>query len=346
MKENVDVVIITALDIERNAMLKYLPQSERVVNRGRIYYRTRLFKGGDDHLNIVLLSLPHMGNINSSIAVTQAIEVWNPRFIISVGIAGGIKNDDAQLGDLIVAEQVVYYENAKKVDIDTIRRYSSQPSSMELLNYSHNLNTDEWFLNVAVNPPIELKRKPKIYFGPVLTGEKVISSKVFLDEMKKVFPKSIGIEMEGYGIALASFQSVNRPGFLLIKSICDWADNSKNDDWQQYAAHISASYTVSFLKSLIVSTFDWDRNRKQLQKKEKKIYDGKMKICLCRNLLDDWHDLADYFDIPLNHRKRFIQGRECQGIWEWLETRNKLFAITEALKFINREDLLNCFDSE
>ena len=115
MRENVDLVVITALDIERNAMLRYLPNAERIVNRGRVYYRTKLFKGSDEYLDVLLLSLPYMGNVSASIAVTQAIEVWNPRFIILAGIAGGFKSDEAQLGDLIIAEAVSITKMQKKL---------------------------------------------------------------------------------------------------------------------------------------------------------------------------------------------------------------------------------------
>jgi hypothetical protein len=56
---------------------------------------------------------------------------------------------------------------------------------------------------------------------------------------------------------------------------------------------------------------------------------------------DEWEDLADYYDIPLDERKHFRRGRECQDIWKWLENRKKLGGLPDALKTIGREDLID-----
>jgi hypothetical protein len=71
-------------------------------------------------------------------------------------------------------------------------------------------------------------------------------------------------------------------------------------------------------------------------------YSGKTKISLCKRLGDSWQDLADYFEIPC---QQFEQGRECRAIWKWLANRNRLQKLPEALKYIEREDLLEIFQS-
>lgn len=75
-------------------------------------------------------------------------------------------------------------------------------------------------------------------------------------------------------------------------------------------------------------------------------YPGTSKIKFCRRLREYWQDLADYFDIPVHHRAQFSQGRECQAIWEWLKDRNKLQELPDALKFIERDDLLSIFKTK
>ncbi|MDM8558246.1 hypothetical protein [Candidatus Parabeggiatoa sp. HSG14] len=70
------------------------------------------------------------------------------------------------------------------------------------------------------------------------------------------------------------------------------------------------------------------------------VYSGRSKIELCQRLLKDWQDLADYFEIPHYERSQFEKGRECQAIWKWLEKKNKLQDLPEALKYIKRKDLL------
>jgi len=73
---------------------------------------------------------------------------------------------------------------------------------------------------------------------------------------------------------------------------------------------------------------------------------GKIKIQFCRRLGADWQDLADYLKIPPHRRNQFQQGRECQAIWEWLEEREKLDTLKEALDVLDRQDLVKLLNTD
>lgn len=62
-----------------------------------------------------------------------------------------------------------------------------------------------------------------------------------------------------------------------------------------------------------------------------KPFPGSAKVDFCDNLGDDWVRLADYFEIPLRDQRRFRQGEEGRGIWEWLENRRRLRELPQAL---------------
>jgi hypothetical protein len=68
-------------------------------------------------------------------------------------------------------------------------------------------------------------------------------------------------------------------------------------------------------------------------------YSGKIKIEICRRLVRDWRDLADYFEIQPYDRSRFTHGSEPQGVWEWLEDHNRLAELAQGLAAIGRDDL-------
>lgn len=53
--------------------------------------------------------------------------------------------------------------------------------------------------------------------------------------------------MEGYGVSKAAWQSFERVRHLVIRSICDLADSSKNNEWHPYAAAVAAGYAKHFL---------------------------------------------------------------------------------------------------
>jgi hypothetical protein len=70
------------------------------------------------------------------------------------------------------------------------------------------------------------------------------------------------------------------------------------------------------------------------------VFTGRQKLAFARRLRDNWQDLADYFDIATDQRHSFTPGREPQGVWEWLDARQRLPELPEALRYIDRADIV------
>ena len=70
------------------------------------------------------------------------------------------------------------------------------------------------------------------------------------------------------------------------------------------------------------------------------VFTGRQKLAFARRLGNNWQDLADYFDIATDQRHSFASGREPQGVWEWLEARQRLTELPAALRFIDRADIV------
>jgi hypothetical protein len=90
----------------------------------------------------------------------------------------------------------------------------------------------------------------------VASGEKVVADSHLMAELASSWSRLVAIEMEAYGTALAAYQASNPPGVLMVKSLCDWADESKNDNWQEYAADAAAAFTISLLGAVKVHRFN------------------------------------------------------------------------------------------
>lgn len=63
---------------------------------------------------------------------------YNPRMWALVGIAGGIHDDHARIGNVIVSTDVVYYENRKINPQDTRRRGEHRQAPAHIV---HAVNT-------------------------------------------------------------------------------------------------------------------------------------------------------------------------------------------------------------
>ncbi|MEH1125781.1 hypothetical protein [Micromonospora sp. CPCC 206061] len=67
-------------------------------------------------------------------------------------------------------------------------------------------------------------------------------------------------------------------------------------------------------------------------------FSGTAKVKFCRRL-DNWAELADYFEVPPHTTASFEHGNQPRRLWESLEIREQLFALPEALEMCGRPDL-------
>ena len=119
--------------------------------------------------------------------------------------------------------------------------------------------------------------------------------------------------------------------------VSDWADPTKRDGWQKYAAEAAAAYVVALLRSI---PFEQKSRPQAIPGDAESIYSGAAKYAVCSRLVDDWQDLADVCDIPPHDRAKFEHGRGTAGVWEWLAARGKLAFLPTFLGMINRTDLV------
>ena len=59
-------------------------------------------------------------------------------------------------------------------------------------------------------------------------------------------PSVIGGDMESWGLYTACHSAIPTPEWLMVKGICDWGDDSKNDGFQPLAA-ANATLVVEYI---------------------------------------------------------------------------------------------------
>src|ERR1700736_4816228 len=109
----VDFLIVAPLEEEREAILDRLPAAQQLPpdeEDVRVYYRaalpTRFPDGRDGTYQIIVTSPLGMGRLEAANAAGDAIRRFRPRYVMLVGIAGGISGE-VELGDVVVADQFV-----------------------------------------------------------------------------------------------------------------------------------------------------------------------------------------------------------------------------------------------
>lgn len=254
----VDFVIVTALEEERDAVLDKLPGHQRLMpaeDQIRVYFRsdlpTTFPDGSTGNYRVILMPLLGMGRVQAATATSDAITRWHPRYVILVGIAGGVVASKVKLGDILVSDQIVDYELQKLTPTGPEMRWEVHRADPRLVGATRNFSSESWQGLMKTSRPIA--GKPERHIGPIASGDKVIAFSEVLTKYLDTWPRLIGVEMEAAGVTAAAFQAASLPGFFMVRGVSDMADEAKGSDpvesWRPYACDVAASYAVGLLKS-------------------------------------------------------------------------------------------------
>jgi len=180
-------------------------------------------------------------------AVTGAVvNGLHPQIVASLGIAGAL-SDNIELGDVLVADQIVsYFANAKAS--------SNQESGFHLDLAGDAMRSDEYLVHRAVQLPMiardplaavqaRLRRhvtsevaarigQPRfaIVSGPLASGTVVGASRAFATWLRSYKRDYLAIDMESSGaaVAAATAQMIDNVRFIAMRGISDRADEDKS----------------------------------------------------------------------------------------------------------------------
>jgi nucleoside phosphorylase len=247
----VDIAIVVAVKDELLAIKKQFDSWTRIDDDRSVY---TFHKSETENGITIIVAESGMGPKDAINLTKDIIELFSPSIIFLVGIAGGI-GETIKLGDVVIANLIVDYENAKIKGENTVFRWYAYNTDTFISNRIKNFPDEEWINNISSPPPSGLQN-PTItkHLGIVMSGNKVISSKEYAENLLSVWDLALAVEMESVGVANAINQSVHKPRFAVIKSISDYADPSKNDDWRGYCCDVAATLTMSYINSLEKST--------------------------------------------------------------------------------------------
>lgn len=253
---NYDVAVICALEEELEFVKKSLDDISEVsaTDDDYIYYKGTFVKDKEKR-KVIMAQSTHMGMVPASTLTTRLIYNFSPRYVVMTGIAAGIK-EKVSFGDVIVAEYVWDYGAGKEVleGNESVHRNTIQQISIDadILNIIKRVSNNKSLLDdikkdfMGVKPASELK----IIVGPVASGASVIANPQVVDNIKNSQIRDIvGVEMEIFGVYYAARWAVSpKPKFLALKSVCDFADSTKDDKYHAYASYTSAKIFTTLVK--------------------------------------------------------------------------------------------------
>ncbi|MEW2386905.1 hypothetical protein AB0933_00940 [Streptomyces venezuelae] len=248
-----DVGLVTVLSVETGAVLdelsKWGSHTETRTRQGAFFHEfTRECPGRTVRVAVTQSLLP--GQHSAGGTVEELRREYAPHLIVLVGIAGSI-HPDALLGDVVVAQEIIYYEPRKVTPDGVLRRGRAH---VVTAGVQHAVNS----FFTAHGEPWPLPHSPghRALRGPIGSGEAVLAD-VRADErryLRAYNEKILAVETEGAGLATAVHASLGgadaAQAWLVVRGISDAADPDKNDDQHEIAARNAAFVFGSLLPHL------------------------------------------------------------------------------------------------
>jgi len=271
----VDFAILTGLTEEFMVLKELLPELvEDPDSAGaEIWYRGRIRGKTGVNYEIVAAYQDDMGPLEAHALTGKVIWRWNPAYILLVGIAGSF-DEKVGLGDVIVSQQIFYYDPGKAIGGGIQYRPQGYPCSTTLIRQTEALQVDAEALaawqesanrsavekarrltgeDAAVGRAALLGHRPKIHFGTVASGSLVIASVELQRKLLALHGKIIGTEMEGAGVLHATFREDLPTPAVVIKGISDAADDKKESEdekgyWRDLAKENSVRLALDVVR--------------------------------------------------------------------------------------------------
>lgn len=157
-----------------------------------------------------------------ALAARQAAQLFAPRYIMFVGVAGGFARDEQRAGDVVVSSVVVAYE------------YGAIDSGGFAARGDFTYRCDEGLVRNAgaavataarwwAGAP-EADRPPRVRIGEIASGDKMIDDpdEAFFASVRARWPQLLAVETEGAGVAAAVHElhaEQRAIGFVLVRGI-------------------------------------------------------------------------------------------------------------------------------
>lgn len=246
------IVVITALEEELDYLLDHdYSWSGPLFQQDGICYRRGSFTEGID---IIATSARNMGLVATAIVTAKVLKEWNPLMAAMIGVCGGRQEKGLNIGDIVVANKCFHYqfgafengEIARELVVENI-----EPRITDIAE--HLINRTDVLSDIQKLPPRGFRKPNTIlrgYIGPMASADLVVKDVEKFGEAIDADRKTIAVDMESYAFMKAAKLTRTQYAFV-IKSVSDFADAEKNDDFREYAKFTSTHFFLNILQKLM-----------------------------------------------------------------------------------------------
>lgn len=244
----VDVVVVTALKLERRAVRAHLDGFKVEALSG---LSADVGPSASRPAQRIAVIETGPGNIAAGLLSLRAEENFRPTFMVMLGVAGGLK--DVAIGD-VVASSKVYWIEGGKANTMFKPRPDFAPVSGELVQLARAVAADDtWIADGRGDAGswVDTGRGPAALVNPIVVGEKVVADRS--SEAAKLisgnYSDAVAVDMEDFG-ALRGGTATERAKVIAIRGISDMLAEKTNAD-EKGSQPLAAANAAGFLFNLL-----------------------------------------------------------------------------------------------
>jgi nucleoside phosphorylase len=204
---------------------------------------------------VVATVIDDMGAGPAGDVTHRVLSTWEPRIVVSIGIAASLNPSDVRLGDVVVADQgIAYLEKSKacgdadswdlKVGGDSFRSPDHIVRAASELEFSHFGEHEQWQRNAAERlaslvPEVnrrqlvglrQLRDEPVIVRAHLASGPTVGAATAFCQWLRDRADRNVkALEMEAAGVMRAVYSRCTDTSVLVLRGISDLGDGDKSE---------------------------------------------------------------------------------------------------------------------
>jgi adenosylhomocysteine nucleosidase len=196
------VAVIAALEQEAHALVGRMPRSETLGPRLSIW------EGGG-----LVVIVAGVGKVAAAMAAQFACDVFRPRCVLTIGLAGGLEHE-ARQGQVVVATGAVQHD----IDGRPLTSARGVIPGLDVSIIAADSAVAEKLLTAA-----RLESKHAIP-GVVLTGDQIVATAKVRDALAREFPGAACVDMETAAVAQVAHQ--NSVPWSALRVTSDSADET------------------------------------------------------------------------------------------------------------------------
>lgn len=248
-----DVAILSVTTTEFNAVMFFHDWKAKVITGDDTIYDVAEFERDGQKRSIVHAKIAEMGMTAAAVTSMKVIHAFRPRYLIMVGVAAGVVKEefeDQRYGDVVVPDVIWNYSAGKFVGREDA---DISFGDMGFLPRSTEVRIPEEILPYLRRAARSDENPAHVYIGPMACGSTVVANRELLHkQIYTQYHHTAGLDMESYAVVYAANNADDpRPIPIIAKSVCDFADTDKTDEYQRFAAYSSCEFAKFLYEKIL-----------------------------------------------------------------------------------------------